>query len=58
MSDSSPLNADQIQVITITVAGIALTGVLFGVGLLANYYNTQADQTNLDAAIEVHLEKH
>jgi hypothetical protein len=58
MSDQSPLNADQIQVITITVAGLALTGVLFAVGLVANYYNAQADQSSLNAPIEVHIEKH
>ncbi len=55
MSDQKPLNQDQIQVIVITAAGLALTGLLFAIGLGANYWNAQADQTDLDAPAEVHI---
>lgn len=58
MSDDKGLNADQIQVITITGVGLALTGLLFAIGLLANYWNTQADQTNLDNRPEIHINSH
>ncbi|MFT4704432.1 MAG: hypothetical protein ACI81R_002137 [Bradymonadia bacterium] len=38
---------DHILVGVITIVGVALTALLFGVGLVANYYNQQAVQSTV-----------